>query len=108
MVSYRPESIYLMHFSRVTDIPRLGASLKEQIGALARMARAHAQDADPAPAIRADMLTHWRQLARAHGCRQTDGELEHALEGDLTLNTQGLIAWLARTGELRPAAQVKA
>jgi glyoxylase-like metal-dependent hydrolase (beta-lactamase superfamily II) len=104
----QPESIYLMHFSRVTDIPRLGASLKEQIGALARMARAHAQDADPAPAIRADMLALWRQLARAHGCRQTDGELEHVLEGDLTLNTQGLIAWLARTGELRPAAQVKA
>jgi glyoxylase-like metal-dependent hydrolase (beta-lactamase superfamily II) len=108
ILGYRPESIYLMHFSRVTDIPRLAGSLKEQIAALARMARAHAQDADPAQGIRADMLALWRQLARAHGCRLTDGDLEHALQGDLTLNTQGLIAWLARTGELRSAAQVKA
>ena len=50
MLAYRPESIYLMHFSRVTDITRLGASLKEQIVELARLARAHAADADP-PAI---------------------------------------------------------
>jgi glyoxylase-like metal-dependent hydrolase (beta-lactamase superfamily II) len=108
ILSYRPESIYLMHFSRVTDIPRLGASLKEQIGLLAQMAQAHAADDDPASAIRADMLALWRRLARAHGCRLADEDLEHALEGDLTLNTQGLIAWLARTGELRRAAEVKA
>jgi len=107
MLSLRPESIYLMHFSRVSDIPRLGDSLKEQIGALARMARAHAADADPASGIRADMLALWRTLARAHGCRLPDGELEHAFDGDLTLNTQGLIAWLARTGELGRGAKVQ-
>jgi len=100
MLAYRPESIYLMHFSRVTDIPRLGASLKEQIAELAAIARAHATDADPAGAIRADMLALWRRLARLHGCQLADPDLEHALAGDLTLNTQGLMAWLARTGEL--------
>jgi len=100
LLSLGPESIYLMHFSRVTDIPRLGASLKEQIAALARSARAHAGGPDPATAIRADMLALWRRLARAHRCRLTDGELEHALAGDLTLNTQGLMSWLARIGEL--------
>ena len=99
MLAYRPESIYLMHFSRVTDIPRLGASLKEQIVELARLARAHAADADPPAGIRADMLALWRDLARRHGCGLSDSELEHALDGDLTLNTQGLMAWLARTGE---------
>jgi len=99
MLSFRPESIYLMHFSRVTDIPRLGASLKEQIAELARIARAHAADPEPATGIRADMLALWRRLARAHGCRLSDGELEHAFAGDLTLNTQGLMSWLARTGE---------
>ena len=100
MLRLRPESIYLMHFSRVTDIPRLGASLKEQILELARFARAHASEPDPAAGIRADMLELWRRLARAHGSRLSDHELEHALAGDLTLNTQGLLAWLARIGEL--------
>ena len=99
MLAYRPESIYLMHFSRVTDVSRLGISLKQQIAELARIARAHADDPDPPAGIRADMLALWRRLAREHGCRLSDNELEHALAGDLTLNTQGLIAWLARTGE---------
>jgi glyoxylase-like metal-dependent hydrolase (beta-lactamase superfamily II) len=96
MLSYRPESMYLMHFSRVTDVPRLAASLKEQIRALARSARAHAGASDRAARIRADMLALWLELAHRHGCRQSDGEIEHALAGDLTLNTQGLIAWLDR------------
>ena len=107
MLAYRPESIYLMHFSRVTDVPRLAASLKAQIAELARIARAHADDPDPQAGIRADMLTLWRSLARDHGCRLPDSELEHALAGDLTLNTQGLIAWLTRIGSARPGAEVK-
>ncbi|HEV8017576.1 MAG TPA: MBL fold metallo-hydrolase [Steroidobacteraceae bacterium] len=99
MLGYRPESIYLMHFSRVTDVPRLGKSLKEQIVELARSARAHAGDPDPAAGIRADMLALWLALAHRHGCRQSDAGLEQVFEGDLTLNTQGLIAWLSRTQE---------
>ena len=98
MLGYRPESIYLMHFSRVTDVPRLGRLLKEQIVELARIARAHAGDSDPAAGIRADMLALWRALARRHGCRQSAAELEQVFAGDLHLNTQGLIAWLARSG----------
>jgi glyoxylase-like metal-dependent hydrolase (beta-lactamase superfamily II) len=97
MLEYRPESIYLMHFSRVTGVPRLGALLKEQIPELARIADAHAGEADPAAGIRADMLALWLALARREGCRLSDAEIEHVLAGDLTLNTQGLIAWLART-----------
>jgi len=96
MLSYHPESIYLMHFSRVTDVPRLGASLKEQITALAAMARAHAGDADPAAGIRADMLALWLRLARAHGVTLGDEAIGRALAGDLELNTQGLLAYLAR------------
>jgi glyoxylase-like metal-dependent hydrolase (beta-lactamase superfamily II) len=91
------ESIDLMHFSRVTDVPRLARSLKEQIAALAALARAHAHEADPAAAIRADMRALWLQLARAHGVTLADADIEQALSGDLTLNTQGLLAWLART-----------
>jgi glyoxylase-like metal-dependent hydrolase (beta-lactamase superfamily II) len=99
MLAYEPESIYLMHFSRVTDVPRLGDELKLQIRALAEIAREHASDAHPAQGIRAAMLSLWLTRARQHGCRQSDAELEAALAGDLELNTQGLLAWLARTQE---------
>jgi len=96
MLGYRPESMYLMHFSRVTGVPRLAALLKEQIPELARIARAHADDADPTSGIRADMLALWLRLARREGSTLSVAELGEALAGDLTLNTQGLISWLER------------
>ena len=100
MLAYRPESVYLMHFSRVTGIPRLGESLKGQVAQLARIARARRDDADPAAGIRADMLALWLRLARAHGLTQSDAEIGKILAGDLALNTQGLLVWLKR--EQRP------
>jgi glyoxylase-like metal-dependent hydrolase (beta-lactamase superfamily II) len=97
MLEYRPESIYLMHFSRVTGIPHLAELLKEQIREFARFARAHACDPAPAGGIRDAMLALWLKLAREHGCRLSDAGIEQALAGDLELNTQGLLAWLGRT-----------
>ncbi|HEY1491932.1 MAG TPA: MBL fold metallo-hydrolase [Steroidobacteraceae bacterium] len=96
MLSYQPESMYLMHFSRVTDVPRLGESMKSQVAALARIARAHAKEADPAPGIRADMLRLWVDLARAHGVVDSEAQVLEVLGGDLDLNTQGLVVWLQR------------
>jgi len=96
MLAYRPESMYLMHFSRVTDVPRLGESLKSQVRELARLARAHAKDADPAAGIRAAMRELWVEAAHRHGCRHSEAQLDQLLQGDLELNTQGLVVWLAR------------
>jgi glyoxylase-like metal-dependent hydrolase (beta-lactamase superfamily II) len=96
MLSHRPESMYLMHYSRVREVARLGESLKRQVRELAELARRHAQDADPTPGIRAGMLAAWLAAARAHGCRQSETELSTLLAGDLELNTQGLTVWLQR------------
>lgn len=96
MLAYQPESIYLMHFSRVTQVPRLGEMLKAQIREFVRIARAHAQDVDPFPGIRTAMLAHWVSLLRLQGSTLGAHDIEQALLGDLELNTQGLIAWLQR------------
>jgi glyoxylase-like metal-dependent hydrolase (beta-lactamase superfamily II) len=96
MLAYQPESVYLMHFSRVTGVPRLGEMLKAQIREFVRFARAHADDADPSPGIRTAMLAHWVSLLRLQGSTLTAQKIEQALLGDLELNTQGLIAWLHR------------
>lgn len=96
LLSYRPESVYLMHFSRVTGIARLGELLKMQVRELARIAREHANDADPAAGIREAMRELWLDLVHQHGVALSDEEIEAVLENDLTLNTQGLIVWLER------------
>jgi glyoxylase-like metal-dependent hydrolase (beta-lactamase superfamily II) len=99
MLQFHPESIYLMHFSRVTGVPRLAELLKSQIRELTAIARRHAHAPDRAAAIRADMRSLWIQLARREGSTLDEGTLERALESDLELNTQGLIAWLDRGAE---------
>ena len=93
MLSFAPESMYLMHYSRVRDVPRLAGSLKSQIREFVAIAARHRQGPDRYEALRADMLQLWLRLAREHGCAQSDEEIEHLLGNDLDLNTQGLIAW---------------
>jgi glyoxylase-like metal-dependent hydrolase (beta-lactamase superfamily II) len=96
MAAYSPDSMYLMHFSRVTDVPRLAASLKAQIHEFVLITQRHAGAQDRYAAIRADMLDLWLGLAHEHGSACTDAELAAVLQGDLDLNTQGLIVWLDR------------
>jgi glyoxylase-like metal-dependent hydrolase (beta-lactamase superfamily II) len=96
LLSLSPEAMYLMHFSRVTDVPRLGESLKGQIRELTRIALQSAAAPDRAAAIRTGMADLWRDLAARHGCRLSAERLLALLEGDLELNTQGLLAWLER------------
>jgi glyoxylase-like metal-dependent hydrolase (beta-lactamase superfamily II) len=96
LLSYSPQAMYLMHFSRVTDVSRLGEALKAQIRELALIAERSLATADPQAAIRAAMLDLWLRLAHRHGCALTDEAIAKLLEDDLELNTQGLMAWLGR------------
>ncbi len=96
MMAYRPESMYLMHFSRVRDLPRLAQALKSQIREFVGITERRAGASDRYTAIRTDMLDLWLGLARQHGCTQTDAEIERLLLSDLDLNTQGLLVWADR------------
>jgi glyoxylase-like metal-dependent hydrolase (beta-lactamase superfamily II) len=96
MMSYAPEAMYLMHFSRVTGLPRLAELLKTQIPELARIARRHVNAADRYGAVRRDMLDLWLGLAHQHDIPLSDAQIETLLKGDLDLNTQGLNVWADR------------
>jgi glyoxylase-like metal-dependent hydrolase (beta-lactamase superfamily II) len=96
MMSYDPQSMFLMHYSRVTGLSRLAQSLRAQIREFAGFATRRSAESDPYTAIRGDMLQLWLRLARQHGCTQSDAQIEHLLGNDLDLNTQGLIVWAAR------------
>jgi glyoxylase-like metal-dependent hydrolase (beta-lactamase superfamily II) len=96
LLAYSPAAMYLMHFSRVTDVPRLAESLKTQIPELTRIALESEAAPDVAAAIRAGLSELWLDLAIRHGCRVAPEGILALLTGDLTLNTLGLIAWLER------------
>lgn len=100
LLRLEPQAAYLMHYSRVTDLPRLGQSLKMQIRALAEIARRHAASPQRESAIRSDMRSLWLTLAREHGITLAESRLDAILDTDLELNTQGLLAWLARAASV--------
>jgi len=91
-----PKAAYLMHYSRVTGLPAMAASLKAQIPQLASLALRHAADADPYASIYAQMRALWIELAGRHGLADPAASVDEYLAKDIDLNTQGLIAWLQR------------
>jgi hypothetical protein len=101
MMGYAPEAMYLMHFSRVTDLPRLAEVLKSQISELARIAQRHVNASDRYGAVRQDMLNLWLGLAHQHGVALTDAQIESLYQVDLDLNAQGLNVWADRQNQKR-------
>ncbi len=94
--AYAPRYLYLMHYGRVTDVPRLAQELKHQIREFARIALEHAAAADRPEAIDRELRGLWRDLAQRHGCDFKVAGFDELLDKDVKLNVQGLISWLER------------
>jgi glyoxylase-like metal-dependent hydrolase (beta-lactamase superfamily II) len=98
ILARRPEAAYLTHYSRIEDLDRIGADLIRMIEAHVAVALAHAEKpADHArPAIRTALKELFVRELRQFGSNAPEATIEHWLGGDLDLNTDGLLAWLAR------------
>ena len=96
LLGYAPRAMYLMHWSRVTDVARLGDDLKADIRLLVGIARRHAGAPDAEAAIAREIRAAWLDRARRHGCTLPDQAIAAVLDLDIELNAQGLVAWLQR------------
>ncbi len=101
IAALKPAALYLTHYSRVTDIPRLAAELERQLAVIvdATRAAAAASGDDRAACKRrivAAMSELWLSTARDHGVKIGEAEILSMLELDLELNADGLLAWLER------------
>ncbi len=100
LLAREPACMYLTHYSRVTDVARLGALLLELLAQLVALGR-QAQVAAPGPEARHEMLKAGQldlfcaSLA-AHGCALPRERVADLLAMDLELNAQGLALWLDR------------
>ncbi len=104
LMSYSPQAMYLMHYSRVTDTPRLAESLKSQIREFVRIVRRCEAKPDAHEAIRAEMLELWLKLLRQHGSLVPESEVARLLETDLQLNAEGLLVWAERMRRSKASA----
>lgn len=96
LLAAEPAWMYLTHFGRVGDVPRLGRlllSLLDQMVALGRRVQ-HAPNRHQA--LKDGQLAIFSVSLAAHGCTQTPAEVEQLLAMDLELNAQGMAVWLDR------------
>lgn len=98
LLARQPRCMYLTHYGRVGDIPRLGPDLLRGIDRLVALGRASPAGPGRDERLRAALQTQVQADARAHGCAQDDAAIAAALDLDLTLNAQGLGIWLDRQG----------
>jgi hypothetical protein len=95
-MSYAPEAMYLMHYSRVTGTPRLAQMLKSQIKEFVRIVEAAVGTDNPHQSVRKDMFDMWLRLLKSQGSTTPVSQVAQLLETDLELNAQGLLIWYER------------
>jgi len=95
ILALKPGAVYVTHFSRVTDIERLGADLHRLVDlhcALGRLALAAPEDKRCA-LILDGLRALVRQEKDWQGWELDDGALFSLFDDELDVNAQGLVAW---------------
>lgn len=96
LMGAEPEAIYLTHFSRVEDLPRLAGELCDDIRAYVDFADRAADKQDPEQWLRDAIRERLFERLDAHGCN-TDPDWRCAvLSADIKLNAAGILVWLQR------------
>jgi len=96
MAAFDPDFMYVTHYGRVGDVPRLAALLLAQLDEIVAFARTTARGPGRhATLMRGLEAIHLGSL-RAHGVTLSDEHIRELLALDLELNAQGIAIWLDR------------
>ena len=104
LLAMQPACMYLTHFGRVGDVPRLGALLLSQLQQMAALGRANAEAPDRHERLIEGQLDIFCASLAEHGCLLNRAQVAQLLAIDLTLNAQGMAAWLDRPKRQRRGA----
>jgi glyoxylase-like metal-dependent hydrolase (beta-lactamase superfamily II) len=94
MMARDPANMYLTHFGRVQDVPRLAADMHEGIRFFVAIAERFAASDERTRSIEDAMMDWLVERARAHRVALDDAALDAILRPDVVLNTQGIEFWL--------------
>jgi glyoxylase-like metal-dependent hydrolase (beta-lactamase superfamily II) len=89
-----PRNMYLTHFGRVQDLPRLAADMRAGVAKFVEWGERFATSERRRERIEAAMMSWLVERARAHGVTYSDASLHEIFGGDVVLNTQGIEFWL--------------
>lgn len=91
-----PDCMYLTHFGRVTEVPRLGALLLSLLDEMTALGRAEREAPDRHEALMRGQRAIFTRSLAAHGCGLDPEEIAALLALDVELNAQGMAIWLDR------------
>ena len=95
IMACEPRQLFLTHFSRVLDLPRLAEEMHRGIDDFVQIAERHAGRSDD---IRTAMYRYLAGRARDHGVEAGDDRLHEILDMDIGLNAMGLSHWVEHRG----------
>lgn len=93
LLGYRPERLYLTHYSEVRDVERLAGDLHETLDGFVALTLEHGNRADRVPALESGLFDYLSARLDAHGYEGDEEARRALLDGDVTLNAQGLLHW---------------
>jgi len=93
LLQREPQWMYLTHYSRVGDVPRLAALLLEQVEAMVRIGQSLRDAPERALKLRQALRALYLERLAAHGFDDAASATE-LLSMDVELNAQGLAIWL--------------
>ncbi len=96
LLAEQPRWIYLTHFGRVGDVPRLGAELLTVLDGMVAIGRRTAPGPDRHDTLKRELLALYLDRLQRHGCARPAAEVAELLAIDLELNAQGMAIWLDR------------
>ena len=96
MLAYAPECMYLTHYGRVADVPRLANLLFTQLDAMVALALKLPDDAHRHAALMDGFIAIHMNSLHAHDCTLAEARVRELLALDNELNAQGIAVWLNR------------
>ena len=96
ILSFKPDACFLTHYSRVTDVPRLGADMHRRLDKLVEIAKSCADQPDRIERMKQQIYEWLVKEVRAHGCTIDQQTVDTWLEMDVDLNAKGMSVWLDR------------
>ena len=91
-----PQCMYLTHYSRVGDVPRLAGLLRTQLAQMVALGERVRAAPDRHAALRAGLQDIYLGSLASHGCRLDTASVASLLAIDIELNAQGMGVWLDR------------
>ncbi len=95
LMDYAPRYMYLTHFGRIDDLPRMAEQLHQNLDAYVKLCKSVTAE-NRYQQLEAGLLTIYLNLLKQHECALPRVKQEELLSLDLGINAQGLDIWIQR------------